>query len=180
MYAADGASAELRLRSEVIGADGKPATDAQGGPLFGTGGQAAWSGRGKTDLAVGLGAGRTTEAFHANWWFKCGNADWLSIGKLGFTLGTGGSAIAKSGGGKDSPAPTPKRSSPSAAAQGKIVVPAAQSLTVGDSRTAVVELQKALSALSLYKGTADGIFGPALATAVAAYQRSRGLTAVGP
>ena len=79
--------------------------------------------------------------------------------------------------------PAPKPAKPPAAAPGKIVVPAGQTLSQGDSSAAVTQLQKALAALGLYKGKVDGVFGKDLTAAVTAYQKSKGLTpdgAVGP
>ena len=54
-----------------------------------------------------------------------------------------------------------------------------QALALSDSGPAVTQLQKALAALGLYKGKADGVFGKDLSAAVAAYQQSKGIAADG-
>ena len=69
--------------------------------------------------------------------------------------------------------------SASAAAPAKIIVSGGQTLSTSDSGTAVEELQRALTALGLYKGPLDGVFGKNLSAAVATYQTSKGLTADG-
>lgn len=67
----------------------------------------------------------------------------------------------------------------SVAAPDKIVVPAGKTLSLNDSGSAVVELQKSLAALGLFKGKADGVFGKDLQAAVMKYQQSKGLPADG-
>ncbi len=60
-----------------------------------------------------------------------------------------------------------------------VTVPAAGSLSAGDSGPAVVSLQKALAALGYTVGTPDGNFGPKTEAAVVQFQKDKGLKADG-
>ena len=55
-------------------------------------------------------------------------------------------------------------------------MPAGKVLSLSDSGAAVEALQKSLAALGLFRGRVDGVFGKDLQSAVAAYQKSKGLT----
>jgi peptidoglycan hydrolase-like protein with peptidoglycan-binding domain len=67
---------------------------------------------------------------------------------------------------------TPTTTTPSL----RVTIPAGGNLSIGDSGTAVVALQKALKALGFYDGTADGDFGSGTQAAVIAFQEAHNLT----
>jgi peptidoglycan hydrolase-like protein with peptidoglycan-binding domain len=56
-----------------------------------------------------------------------------------------------------------------------VTVPAGGNLSVGDSGSAVLTLQKALAALGFYEGTLDGDFGSGTQAAVIAFQEAHNL-----
>ena len=57
----------------------------------------------------------------------------------------------------------------------RVTLPASGKLSIGDSVSAVVTLQKVLAALSLKVGKPDGNFGPVTQAAVIAFQTAHGL-----
>jgi hypothetical protein len=81
----------------------------------------------------------------------------------------------------ESPVTSPGTTVPSSTRPAKtpatlnVTVPAAGSLSVGDSGSAVLALQKALAALGFDVGTPDGDFGSTTEAAVIAFQKQHGL-----
>jgi peptidoglycan hydrolase-like protein with peptidoglycan-binding domain len=57
----------------------------------------------------------------------------------------------------------------------RVTIPAGGNLSIGDSGSEVVALQKALKALGFYDGTADGDFGSGTQAAVIAFQEAHKL-----